>query len=590
MTQIRRKKSRQGHMWNLVLVCILVAGISFQRFLLEDTSSLLQLSLLSLETPPKRPIGYQSKLLLGIHCDDSDWRQSIRQTSLDYYKTIGRRLGHSPEIVCPWGRGGGNPADTSTYPSDCRIVYTFFQTTNCSSTTAEPTDGDTLCLRASSMSPAPMAWLQFAQQQLLEPNKESTAKGGWKIGYADSRTMLQFPLLMDTLDEQDVLYEAHAAVEQNNIPQFASSDFFDMAQCGNETFRAQVNHAMLCRRRPSARLYWMTPDLVSVLNNWSGDLQDGGDVDLYVRKTVQSYLQQHQLPPPSIIPSPFRVKLWKWQHVWDQLTGTVAQDVPASSSYLWNHLPCLYVTAKFGKHPETFREAVLERRRQLIWNYGWTPRNLVSYFDFPSFILQDPRWKEHLAFRTQDDHPSARGAGFWFWKAPLVQYHLRQLEMEGGYLPWLVYADTDLVDHMGWLPSLLEALQLGDYDMALYQMPYLDQDYTSPTVMNELCGNSRNRNLSKLHQHAGGLLVLRNTASTRHLIDTWVDAASRYDWISGKQDPHFKLPPTYVDHRHDQSLLSALLHCRHAKVSDTFTGSTTLNDWTVQMIKLQGVN
>jgi hypothetical protein len=476
----------------------------------------------------------RARVLLGIHCEDLHLQRQIRDTYLRYYHT--NSLGFPTNTLCP----------LSSLHDDCRIIYTFYQTGKPNSCTAKD-DNDILCLgeahnNTSSRDPSTIEWFRHAR----------TLNFQW-MGHVDATCMLQPPLLVDVLDRY------------SDTPSgFASTPFINLMDCLDKNFRQ--SHSLQCRQQPSGRVYWMSKDMVDHLlqrRQWSHE-----EVDLDV--AIRTWITQNYHPLQIDIPKQPLVLYKDWSRLWNELN---TPTISTSNTTAWRDLPVTYITAKFGRHHE-FQHDVEERRRTVIWNYGWKTSQIFSYSQYPTWILQDPRWKQHLAFRNNESLPD-RGAGFWFWKGPLIIHHLRQST-------WIIYADVDLWDHLEWIVDLMTTLQNGNYDLALYQLPYLEHEWTKPKVYQHFCGDRQD-----LFQYSANFLVIRNAPQTLKLVEDWTQAMSRYEWIND-HIINERSPDNFQEHRHDQSLLSVLLNCRYSVQTERFSRATTLNDWTVQMVRLKG--
>eukprot|EP00934_Nitzschia_sp_Nitz4_P003398 Nitzschia sp. Nitz4//scaffold13_size275219//232604//234484//NITZ4_000916-RA/size275219-snap-gene-0.62-mRNA-1//-1//CDS//3329536140//3388//frame0 len=526
------------------------------------------------------------KLLLGIDCSDNTCQNSIRATYFQFYNTTGSRLGLSPKTLCPWNNGGDGYMG---FAPGCRIVYTFFRISDDCSTS--PTLPDVICVQTKPTTgksiSSEVAWLQWASKHLTRSTMPSIA---WRIGYTEKRAMLQPPLLLDVLDHQDM------RDDRGTSASFATTDsFLDLGRCSTKNAHFRY---LLCDRVPQAKVYWMSQCLLPLVLDHlkTSGISNDEDVGPHIRRTVEVHLQLEQLPPPSILLNTLPVERLQWQGTWEHLLSTVTNEIPPTPGLLWKNLPCFFVTAKFGPTPETFQSDVLKRRVELLWNYGVTPTHLATYYDFPTWILEDPTWAQHLEFRHKSDHPAKRGAGFWFWKALLIQHHLREFAVQplnphtGGEDNLLLYTDLDVFGHMEWFPTFFESFREVGYDMAIYQMIHKETQYTTGVVLNEVCGLAVN--VTGLLQYSASILLFRNTAASRQLVDDWVETVKHYGWISGRRDPAFSEPDDFIDHRHDQSVLSTLLHCRYVNSTDVYTGrigtwgDTTLGN-TLHMIRLK---
>jgi hypothetical protein len=242
-----------------------------------------------------------------------------------------------------------------------------------------------------------------------------------------------------------------------------------------------------------------------------------------------------------------------------------------------------YVTAKFGLH-EQFRAAVEQVSEALDFSGLFHQDHIWKYWTFPDFILQDKQWKDHLEFWFQHNAslPSARGAGYWFWKGPLIKHHLKKLKEA----EFLIYADVDLIDHLSWLPRLLEKMVATGKNGAIYELEFNEEDWTKADVLHNMCGERFVEVYAKTRQYSGNFLVLRKEAATMKFVDEWIAASSNFHWISDARSIYPNVP-TFQEHRHDQSLISLLLKCKYHEPEKEEFRQTHLETWKVQMFHLK---
>jgi hypothetical protein len=248
----------------------------------------------------------------------------------------------------------------------------------------------------------------------------------------------------------------------------------------------------------------------------------------------------------------------------------------------WNDLPVpiASITAKFGRDAKFAHE--VERTKAALLSFGYSPKLIHGYSSFPEVILQDVRWKPHLEF-LHNTSLRPKGAGYWFWKAPLLLHHL-DLAEEGDFV---VYADADLRDHGSWLTDLVQEMITFNTSLALYQVEYLERKYTKRDVYEYYCHKDPSTDQSL--QYAGGWLVVRKTPGIMAFVKQWQEGVSNYTLLD---DSPSQLPniPEFVYHLHDQSILSTMLKCQYTQIyeqrMDFDGGNKTLKDWLVHMFQI----
>ena len=158
----------------------------------------------------------------------------------------------------------------------------------------------------------------------------------------------------------------------------------------------------------------------------------------------------------------------------------------------------------------------------------------------------------------------SRGNGYWAWKPFIIQEELRQLAEDD----ILIYCDAG-VEIVADLAPLVE-LALDNRDLLLFAG---DVDLTG-SGLGDACGAWTKRDCFELmdadepryhHAHMldASFLVLRNRGVAPELVREWQEYCSRAEVVTDQPNT-CALPnlPGFIDHRHDQSVLS-LLAVRH---------------------------
>jgi hypothetical protein len=216
----------------------------------------------------------------------------------------------------------------------------------------------------------------------------------------------------------------------------------------------------------------------------------------------------------------------------------------------------VFISAKFGRN-SMFAEHVARYRLQVEATGLFDSDKIHTYADFPDWIMKDPRWSEHLLFLDKPKHSSRKGGGHWFWKSVLIGHHLDELN-DGDFL---VYSDSDLLNQFKWTNRLMEAMASRDANLALYEMQYLERQYSKRDVYENLC-DGMDPTSDKSLSNAGGFVTIRKTPSSVKFVKEWIDNVANIQLISNAPS---KLPniPEFKAHRNDQSILNALLKCRY---------------------------
>jgi hypothetical protein len=188
-------------------------------------------------------------------------------------------------------------------------------------------------------------------------------------------------------------------------------------------------------------------------------------------------------------------------------------------------------------------------------------------------LRTDETYAAHLQFLDDENHETRQGAGFWFWKAPLILSQLEKLD-DGDFV---VYSDSDLNNQFVFLPRLLATMNQGTTNLALYLMPFKEKECTKGDVYATVCPDIDDPTEDESLQHAGGFLVVKKTPGTVQFVRKWKEIGSDLHMINN--EPSTIVPNHQGFHacRHDQSVLSSLIKCTYQSPGHSLFPNTKLN-------------
>ena len=143
-----------------------------------------------------------------------------------------------------------------------------------------------------------------------------------------------------------------------------------------------------------------------------------------------------------------------------------------------------------------------------------------------------------------------RGYGFWIWKSYLINYLIKKIPDDS----ILVYADSGCrLSNKSFMMSLLEASSSNQF-IAAYTSHNHEQ-YTSSIALNTLDSDQVYRDQKMIEATT---FVIRANHQTRHMVNKWMNYCQRTELII---DPiRDQESEVFIDHRHDQSLLSLCIY------------------------------
>ena len=169
-----------------------------------------------------------------------------------------------------------------------------------------------------------------------------------------------------------------------------------------------------------------------------------------------------------------------------------------------------------------------------------------------AFLKADPVfWAQH----SQHIETNHRGYGYWVWKPYIVKSYMES-EMADGDI--LVYADAGCTMNIHGRPRLLDYIEMvrtHESGILSFQMNgLLEQQWTKMDLIRFLGAEP----LMATGQVMACIWLIRKCPQTIALIERWYDTCCQYHLIN--DSPSITLNhPTFVEHRHDQSVWSILV-------------------------------
>lgn len=143
-----------------------------------------------------------------------------------------------------------------------------------------------------------------------------------------------------------------------------------------------------------------------------------------------------------------------------------------------------------------------------------------------------------------------RGAGLWLWKPYFIFRKLKELKNN----EYLLYSDSGAV-LLKPVTLLLEELELTGQDLAAFELPLIEKQWTKQVLLDNLNCNSpkfadSNQRLSSFH-------FIKKTSWSMDFYKEYLDHCCVWENIS---DDYCGVVNSvnFIDHRHDQSIFSLL--------------------------------
>jgi len=143
-----------------------------------------------------------------------------------------------------------------------------------------------------------------------------------------------------------------------------------------------------------------------------------------------------------------------------------------------------------------------------------------------------------------------RGFGYWLWKPYFVKFCLSQVPENS----IICYADAGMEMSKNGTVIFEQLIQMAyDHDGLFFDMPFIEKNWTKKSVLDQFPQVDRNS-----RQIQANFFILKKNERTIALLDDWIKYASA-DEFNNIDDRVGTEALTFIEHRHDQSLLSCLV-------------------------------
>jgi len=176
---------------------------------------------------------------------------------------------------------------------------------------------------------------------------------------------------------------------------------------------------------------------------------------------------------------------------------------------------------------------------------------LLSAAMYQAFDVIIPYKAHHIEPEYYEKHKEIltqkRGGGYWLWKPYLILKTLNMMPEND----ILLYLDSASVFRNG-IYKLLE--QTKENDVILFPNYHLNRPYIKKNLITRI-GHESFRDKTQLEAN---IILLRNTAKARALIEEWLKLCEDPELLT--DIPSKNEYPDFIDHRHDQAILTMLYY------------------------------
>lgn len=185
-----------------------------------------------------------------------------------------------------------------------------------------------------------------------------------------------------------------------------------------------------------------------------------------------------------------------------------------------------------------------------------------------NYLNDQPEWACHKLF--VDSNP--RGFGFWLWKPWLIRHHMSKLNIGDR----LMYADSGCEIIPSVYKHLENLLHVQDFDICigfpglddgLKKEPYTTKQWTKKALLDRV--NLSDEILNSKQRQASTMIITINE-HTINTVDRWLGLCVENNYRNLNDDNYgVENYPEFIDHRHDQAILSLVLKKSSLRINDS---------------------
>ena len=174
---------------------------------------------------------------------------------------------------------------------------------------------------------------------------------------------------------------------------------------------------------------------------------------------------------------------------------------------------------------------------------------IIGYTDL--YLKQDIEyWEKYGNFIESN----SRGYGYYMWKPYVVRRAMKDMNDDD----ILIYIDAGCTINTYAKKRLEEYVQMvrdSKHGIISFQMSLSSQKYTKIELFDFMNVSQEDR---QKNQFVAGILILRKNENTKKIVDEWFRVSHIPEMINDQRSviQH----PDFIDHRHDQSILSILFY------------------------------
>jgi hypothetical protein len=199
-----------------------------------------------------------------------------------------------------------------------------------------------------------------------------------------------------------------------------------------------------------------------------------------------------------------------------------------------------------------------------------------KFFDFIKIFNREDLSEDFIK-KTRPYIDMPRGGGYWLWKSFFLKKIFEVME-ENDYC---IYVDAGCMVNSLGLNRLKEYLEMINDDSGIlsFELTGLPEECYNTEIVFKHFGVEKDDKYRKSSQFVGGILVIRKCSNSQKIINEYYDLAINNTHLFSDINNFSDNCQSFIDHRHDQSILSILRKKYGSVVLQDETYAGTMEDW-----------
>lgn len=176
---------------------------------------------------------------------------------------------------------------------------------------------------------------------------------------------------------------------------------------------------------------------------------------------------------------------------------------------------------------------------------------IAQSFEFETQSFSEEDLDIEFKVKNKNILEQKRGAGYWLWKSYIINKKLKEISNQD----YLIYMDSGA--HFVKNPKIFIDM-IDEKGILLFNMIQKMSKWTKGDCFFKLCDHKNLAYIKEKNQIQATYIFLKKCDFSKNFIKDWLSHCEDEQLITDKKNVYAENFPDFIDHRHDQSILSLL--------------------------------